>query len=365
MDRGAGIRASGVEQGAGTSAAGSDAVFHSICEAVPDIVFRSAGDGKWEHVNGRFYDVTGAAPGSALGDGWARALHPEDEVAARQRWLRAAATGGDLQIECRLRTPAGSYRWHMLRSRAVRGADGSITHRVGAMTDIHDLRTTIAELEAFGHAVSHDLREPLRSIKLITQFLMEDSPGMDETAAGRLVRLGDLAMRADRMVSALREHARLGGSEVRRTSNDLAEIVAQTVETLRAGLADSGGAVEVVTPLPVVSCDRALMQRVLGTLIENGLKFNRSERKRIQIGAEEPESPTPTIFVRDNGIGIDPGKSDAIFGMFTRLHAAGEFGGGIGAGLAIARRILERHGGRIWVEPEPGGGSTFRFTVPR
>lgn len=384
---GANEAAGGVDRRADANPPDSPDRFRLMCETLPGIVFRTDADGRWEYVNQRFYEVTGRPRGSALGEGWALALHPDDVISQRERWLRAS--GGEFEGQCRLGTPSGLYRWYMVRARAVRAPDGHVGHWIGAATDIHDLRAggataeeireraaeleeravdlarSNAALEAFAREVAHDIREPLRSIRLITDFLAEDSPGMDATTAARLAKLGDLAVRAQELVSALLEHTRVGHADLRRADQDLAGIVADAVRTLPDSPAESGGEVEVVGPLPVVSCDRVLIGRVFTNLIANGLRYNRSARKLVQIGAADAESGAPTIFVRDNGIGIDLRRPDTIFRIFTRLHPRGEFGGGVGAGLAIARRIVERHGGRIWAESEPGRGTTFRFTLPR
>jgi two-component system, chemotaxis family, sensor kinase Cph1 len=113
---------------------------------------------------------------------------------------------------------------------------------------------------------------------------------------------------------------------------------------------------------PMLRCDPDLAVQALTNLISNGLKYNQSVPKRVELGCAASEGGPPILYVRDNGIGIEPRYREAIFKMFKRLHARDRFGGGTGAGLTIVKRIIERHGGRIWIESEPGQGSTFFMT---
>jgi light-regulated signal transduction histidine kinase (bacteriophytochrome) len=229
----------------------------------------------------------------------------------------------------------------------------------GTVVDPVELARVNADLEAFGHAVAHDLREPLRSIRLITEFMREDAPNMEPALAARVGRLGELASRAEQMVGALLEHARAGLTDPRCEDVPLAELAREAVDTVPGG----AEAVRIAPDLPTVHADRALIRRVLIALVSNGLRFNRSSRKIVEVGALSGPDRV-TVSVRDNGIGIDSRRADVVFRMFGRLHPRDEFGG-IGAGLAIARRIVERHAGGIWFEPRAEGGTAFFFTLPR
>jgi light-regulated signal transduction histidine kinase (bacteriophytochrome) len=228
---------------------------------------------------------------------------------------------------------------------------------------IAELARSNAELEAFAQHIAHDLREPLRSIKLVTQFLREDLAGLDQTTSARLVKLGDIAARGERLVGALLEFSRAGQAGLNLAENDLGEIAGEAVSTLAAAISESKAEVGIIGRLPVVKCDRALIAHVLVHLIGNGLKYNKSDPKRVEIGAAETPAGETAIFVRDNGTGIYPRDVEAVFQMFTRRHAREDFEVGAGSGLAISRRIIERHGGRIWIESAPGAGSTVWFTL--
>lgn len=210
--------------------------------------------------------------------------------------------------------------------------------------------------------VAHNLREPLRSIRLAIGFLREDRPGLDDATSRALERIDDLAARAHRQVDALVEYARVGQQELQLTAVDLNSIVAGIIGDLERFRTAAPGEVRVVGRLPSACGDQTMVGRAIAELVMNGLTFNRSEPRLIEIGTMT--SDAPALFVRDNGIGIDRRSLDDMFRMFVRLHPHGEFGCGVGAGLAIARRIVERHGGRLWADSQPGAGSIFGVALP-
>jgi light-regulated signal transduction histidine kinase (bacteriophytochrome) len=164
------------------------------------------------------------------------------------------------------------------------------------------------------------------------------------------------------LLDALLEYSRLGRTELRIAPTDLGAIVREATDRLAPWLEQAGAEVVIAPDLPRVPCDALRVGQVFGNLIANGVKYNTSPRKRIEIAAR-PGSGTPILCVRDNGIGIDPSRTGDIFKMFKRLHSGDAFGGGTGSGLAMAKKVVERHGGQIWVESRPGEGSTFCFTL--
>jgi len=150
-------------------------------------------------------------------------------------------------------------------------------------------------------------------------------------------------------------------------------VVAEMLDSLRPALAEAGAEVRVVTPLPVVRADRARVDEVFRDLVVNGVKYNEAAIPTVEIGALPPGSPAgedapppqagPIFFVRDNGIGIPARHQGVIFEIFKRLHGRNAYGGGTGAGLTIVKKVVERHGGRIWLQSAPGEGTTFYFTL--
>ena len=142
---------------------------------------------------------------------------------------------------------------------------------------------------------------------------------------------------------------------------DLGQLLTQVQENLAGRISETGAEIILPPSWPAFRGDPERIRVVLENLIANAMKYNDQARPRIEIGLMD--SPVPTIFVQDNGIGIAENHREAIFDVFRRLHGRDEYGGGTGAGLAIARKHVERHGGRLWVESAPGGGSRFLFTL--
>ena len=218
------------------------------------------------------------------------------------------------------------------------------------------------ELDAFTYIASHDLREPLRGIHNYATMLQEDyADRLDEEATGRLDTLMRLTRRMDGLIESLFEYSRIGRVELTVEPTDLQRVLDDVLDTLAHQIRDAGLEVRVPRPLPTLPCDALRAGQVFQNLIHNALKYNEREEKWVEIGWREG-APT-VMYVRDNGIGIAEQHREVIFRIYKRLHPRDSFGGGTGVGLTIVRRIVERHGGRVWVESEPGEGTTFYFTL--
>jgi light-regulated signal transduction histidine kinase (bacteriophytochrome) len=218
------------------------------------------------------------------------------------------------------------------------------------------------ELDAFTYIASHDLREPLRGIHNYATMLQEDyADRLDEEATGRLETLTRLTRRMDGLIESLFEYSRIGRVELKVEPTDLQRVLEDVLDTLALQIRAAGLEVRVPRPLPTVPCDALRAGQVFQNLIHNALKYNERADKWVEIGWREG---TPAaLYVRDNGIGIAEQHREVIFRIYKRLHARDRFGGGTGVGLTIVRRIVERHGGRVWLESEPGEGTTFFFTL--
>jgi len=220
---------------------------------------------------------------------------------------------------------------------------------------------TAFDLEDFAYLVSHDLKEPLRGISAYCEMLLEDLDGKLEADARRRLRtmLG-MCNRLDAMIDNLLGYWRLGHVPPAKTEVDLNAVVEQAICALAPAIERRRARVRVAGPLRRATADAGLLAMVFGNLISNGLKFNDSPQPWVEIGTCR-EHPL-TLYVRDNGIGIPREHHEAIFALFRRLHSRKRYNG-TGAGLAIVRRIVESYGGRVWVESEPGYGSTFYFSL--
>jgi light-regulated signal transduction histidine kinase (bacteriophytochrome) len=219
------------------------------------------------------------------------------------------------------------------------------------------------ELQRFATVASHDLREPLRVVSGFAELLARRY-GDDLGDEGKrfVEAIGGGVARMDEMISDLLAYARAGRVDQPLESVDANEVVSDVLAGLDRAIEDVGAEVE-VEPLPMVNGNPAALRQLFQNLIANAIKFVDDGPPRVRIwAAEVPEGWRFTI--RDNGIGIDADAGERIFGMFTRLHGSERYPG-TGVGLAVCQRIVDVHGGRIWFEPAPAGGSQFMFTIAR
>jgi signal transduction histidine kinase len=225
-----------------------------------------------------------------------------------------------------------------------------------------ELERSNRELDEFAAIASHDLSAPLMTVAGFLTLLEERSgDGLDPDAAQLVAHALRGTQAMQRLIGDLLEYSRLGRAGVAPEDVELAVLARETLVTLRAAI-DKAGAEIVIDPLPVVRADPRALGRVLQNLVSNAIKFSGDARPVVHITARSA-GPAWEIAVIDNGIGVDPEKREAIFEVFHRPCGDGDDVAGTGLGLAICERIVERHGGRIWVEPAAGGGSAFRFTL--
>lgn len=229
-----------------------------------------------------------------------------------------------------------------------------------------ELERSNQELEDFAYIASHDLKEPLRGIHNYSAFLLEDyQDRLEDDGKAKLRALMDLTRRLEALTDDLLHYSRVGQTKLAIQETDIGALVRDVVATMESSLAERGGAVVVAPDMPVVRCDPTRVGEVFRNLIVNGAKYNDRPDKMVEVGWRQmPEhGPGPVFFVKDNGIGIRERHFDKIFKIFKRLHGRDRYGGGTGSGLTIARKIVERHGGQIWVESEVGVGSSFFFSI--
>ncbi len=227
-----------------------------------------------------------------------------------------------------------------------------------------DLIRMNSELEAFTYSVSHDLKEPLRTLEAFSQFLLQDyADKLDAEGKDYLTRLALASARMKRLIDDLLTIARIGREAESAAPVSVERIIADVVEGMRVTVQERRATIEVAPGLPEVLGDPRRVEQIFGNLITNAIKFNRSVQPRVEIGATVNDTGEAAFFVRDNGIGIDAQYHAEIFEVFRRLHRREEFEG-TGAGLAIVKRAVEALGGSIWVESTLGEGSAFMVTLP-
>jgi two-component system, sensor histidine kinase and response regulator len=248
-----------------------------------------------------------------------------------------------------------------LTVRRLRVENAELERRVREHTA--ELAAANQELEAFSYSVSHDLRAPLRHIDGFAGLLAKHLESrLDETGRRYLTTISGAAKQMDALIDDLLTFSRIGSAELRRTWVDLAGLVREVRGILEPETAGRHITWE-IGDLPEVQGDPRLLRLVLQNLIGNALKYTRTRREaRIEIGVRR-EATEIVLFIRDNGVGFDMRYAERLFGVFQRLHTSTEFEG-TGIGLASVRRIVRRHGGRVWAEGEVDRGASFSFALP-
>jgi light-regulated signal transduction histidine kinase (bacteriophytochrome) len=218
------------------------------------------------------------------------------------------------------------------------------------------------ELDSFAYVASHDLKEPLRGVHHMATFLQRRQEGnLDPEGQQHLQTILKLTRRMDDLLESLLQYSRTGRLELVCEPTGLDALVDEALIPCAHLVSQTGVQIRRPTPLGEAVCDRVRLTEVFTNLISNAAKYNDKPERWVEIGLED--GPVRRYYVRDNGIGISEQARERIFEIFKRVHGKDDYGGGVGAGLTIARRAVERHGGRLWVESEVGTGSTFYFTL--
>ena len=310
--------------------------------------------------------------------GWVATIYPDD-IEKDARDMDKIRRGETVISELRTVHKDGSIRWvrnyahPVLDSQqntliGIYGAVQDVTEQKQVQQEredlIRELEAKNAELEQFAYTVSHDLKAPLITIKGFLGFLPEDArSGNVERLEGDLRRIGDATEKMRKLLDDLLELSRIGRLTNPPTVIALKTLIDETLGLVQGRLAERKIRITIEDDLPFLYGDRSRLLEVLQNVFDNALKFMGDQSNpQIEIGGQkEPQNGFVTIFVRDNGIGIAPQYHEQIFGLFNRLNPKID---GTGVGLALAKRIVEFHGGRIWVESRVGEGATFYFTLP-
>ncbi|MFC4437863.1 MULTISPECIES: PAS domain-containing protein [Natrialbaceae] len=294
-------------------------------------------------------------------------VHPDDRVDVERRFEGAFETG-EWEFDCRITRADGEQR--VIAAQGVFYYDeGEPVRAVGVVQDVTEqkaherqLEKSNQRLEQFAYAASHDLQEPLRMVSSYLSLIERRYGGeLDDDAEEFLEFAVDGADRMREMVDGLLEYSRVDTQGDPLEPVDLASLVENVREDLQMQIAESDAQIT-TEDLPPVMGDDSQLRQVFQNLISNAIAYSGTEPPRIHIEADR-RGRKWMLSVRDEGIGIDPDNQDRVFEVFQRLHSR-ENHSGTGIGLALCQRIVERHDGRIWVDSEPGEGSTFSFTLP-
>ena len=329
---------------------------------------------------------------------WHRQLHPED----RERWNRqfapTCAAGEPFRSVYRFLAKDGRVVWVQGYASVILDAEGKPSFLQGVAFDItsikeaeaqlrqfnetlearvsertaelNELNTALTrsnqDLDDFAYITSHDLKEPLRGIGNYATFLIEDhADKLGEDGRAKLDTVVRLSVRMTHLLDGLLHFSRVGRVELAFGPVDLDNVLRHVVDSLKLLLDENRVVVRVPRSLPTIRCDRVRVGEIFLNLIANAVKYNDKAERWIEVGWLDPVGvgEPAILFVRDNGIGIRDKHKSAVFRMFKRLNAPEKFGGGSGVGLTIVQKIVQRHGGRIWIESEFGVGTTFFFTL--
>lgn len=346
-----------------------------MMEASPLGMFVSDAKGHCSFTNRAWQRIAGMSLEQSQGAGWRLAIHPEDRKKVAAEWQAGIASDLPQVSEHRYQRPDGTTVWVRGHAAPIHG-EGYTEGVVGTVEDITDKREldlalasrtaelarSNEELERFAYVASHDLQEPLRMVTSYCQLLVRRHKAqLNAEAQEFLGFVVDGGQRAQALIGDLLSLARLNSQTRPMQQVALEAVLADVLRQLRLRVTETGATVT-HDPLPVVPADARQMGQLFQNLISNALKFHGSETPAIHIGALEVNGFW-RISVTDNGIGIESKFFERIFVIFQRLHLRTDYQG-TGIGLAICKKVVERHGGRIGVESEAGKGSTFFFTIP-
>jgi PAS domain S-box-containing protein len=365
----------------------SETRFRVMANTAPVLIWTSGPDASCTFVNKSWLSFRGRTLDQELGDGWAEGIHPED----RQRCLEIQRSAFDarkeFKMEYRLRRADGEYLWVLDNGLPRYEPDGTFAGYIRSCMDIEEdkrvadeirqlnveleqrvfertaqLEASNKELESFSYSVSHDLRAPLRSIDGFSLSLLEDcADKLDARGKDYLRRVRDATQRMGRLIDDLLSLARVTRSEMRREPVELSVLARSIAADLKKTQPDRQ-VTFVIADEVVANGDVDLLRVALENLLGNAWKFtSKRPGTKIEFGFTKQNGKL-IYFVRDDGAGFDMAYAGKLFEPFQRLHSAKEFEG-TGIGLATVKRVIRRHGGRVWAESAVGQGATFYFTL--
>ncbi|MGX2039278.1 sensor histidine kinase [Methylocaldum sp. MU1018] len=330
------------------------------------------------------YLLLGLRPGEceASAKNWLDRVHPDDRADVKEavdsviKRFMAQRKQDAFNLEYRVLHADGSVRWVNDRGQILYGRYGRPVRMIGIMLDVTERKTaeeqlaaqaqelarSNAELQEFAYVASHDLQEPLRAVAGCVEIIRRRYQGkLDARADQVITHTVEGAARMQNLINDLLAYSRIGSRDHPFEPTDCREILNAALANLAVPIGESGATVT-HDDLPTILADSGQLLQLFQNLISNAVKFRGDRPPSIHIGAKKQNGEW-VFSARDNGIGIDPLYFERIFRIFQRLHARNDYPG-TGIGLAICKRVVERHGGRIWVESELGRGATFFFTFP-
>jgi PAS domain S-box-containing protein len=339
----------------------------SLIEASLDPLITISDEGKITDVNTAMERVTGCSRNELVGNDFAGYF--TDPSRARTGYQQVFRDGSVKNYELAIRHKGGHVTPVMYNASVYRDDSGKVVGIFAAARDITDrkraeenLTRSNEDLQQFAYVASHDLQEPLRNVTSCLQMLEKKYGNKLGSDADQYIHYAvEGAVRMKDLILDLLAYSRIRTTGKTTEPTDVEQILAETLRNLKSGMTKTG-AIVTHDCLPTIHADDTQLLQVFQNLIGNAIKFRREEIPRIHVSAARNKDEW-TFSVKDNGIGIEARHLDRIFVIFERLHKRSQYEG-TGMGLAIVKKIIERHGGRVWVESAPGHGTTFYFTMP-
>lgn len=363
--------------------------FRLLAEKLPQIIWVSDATGGTEYRSSRWHEFFGS---DGTNDDWTERCHPQDRNRAESEWKLREVEQRASQVEVRLRDLHGNYRWHRSMAEPIKNDEGNVVKWVGALIDIHDMKAledhlnelvkqrtselarSNEDLQQFAHVASHDLKEPVRKVKtFINRLLIEFQADLPEKVIAYLDRIDKASDRMRAMIDGVLEFSLLSTGPTPPESIDLMDVLKTIREDLDLLISERQARFE-YNSLHALNGTPILIYQLLYNLVSNSLKFARPLVPTvISITTERLDAPDPVasdtvypiirIAFTDNGIGFANSHAEDIFRPFVRLHPKDRFEG-TGLGLALCRKIVERHGGTITAESKQNEGATFIIDMP-
>jgi PAS domain S-box-containing protein len=370
----------------------------TMVDSIPQLAWMAEPSGDVIWFNRRWLDFTGGSAVDMFGWGWTEFIHPGDRAQVDSHLRAEIASGIEWEDTMRIRDASGTYREFLSRAVPIRDDTGQIIRWFGTSTDITDelaardaearaqreqlareaaemreeqlrihtteLERSNRELQDFAYVASHDLQEPLRKISTFTDLVVEEyGSALDREASMYLQRVQRAALRMSALIKDLLSFSRVTSRARPFETIDLNDVMSEVISDLEVLIEDHHGDV-IVEELPAIDADPMQMRQLFQNILGNALKFNRDGHSPVVVVRAAPATEgMARIEIEDNGIGFEEKYLDRIFTPFQRLHGASEYGG-TGIGLAICRRIVERHNGAITARSVVGEGSTFVIELP-
>ncbi|HLO81275.1 MAG TPA: PAS domain S-box protein, partial [Chitinophagaceae bacterium] len=386
----------------------SEKRFRTLIEAFPQMAWIASPDGKATYYNKSWYDYTGISEEEALTHGGTRAIHADDLPKLHEIWQRHRISGQPLEVELRYRhVNEHKYSWFLVRGRPVMDENGNIAQWIGTCTNIQhlkdissllekqvhertneleelntkleqqavELKISNEDLQQFAHVASHDLKEPVRKIKTYSNRLRTEFQNQFPAGAEKfLEKIERSSERLYDLIDGILQYSSIDIEQDTSSSIDLTDLIRQIESDHEMAVQEKNAKIRCEN-LPTIHGSRVLLYQLFSNLINNALKFSKPDappqiqiKSRIVTNLGQRNLPGKyerfaEISVQDNGIGFDQGQAEKIFKTFTRLHSKDHFEG-TGLGLALCKKIVERHSGKITAEGQPGVGAIFKIWLP-